>query len=52
MLLHQAQMVLMEELPIIPIYHYSLNYLKQEGLNEIVLSPMGQMYLQGAYFDS
>lgn len=51
MLLHSAEMILMEELPIIPIYHYALNYLRTEGLKDVVLSPMGQMDLREAYFD-
>lgn len=50
MLLHQAEMVLMKDLPIIPIYHYSLNYLKKDGIQEVAISPMGQMYLQGPCF--
>ena len=40
-LLRQAEEILMAEMPIIPIFHYVMNYLEREGVEEIALSPVG-----------
>ncbi len=50
-LLRQAEAILMEEMPIIPVYHVALNYLKRPQLEGAVLSPMGQLDLRWAYFE-
>jgi len=49
-LLREAEKILMEEMPIIPIYHFSMNYLKNDLLEDVVLSSMGQMDFRWAYF--
>jgi oligopeptide transport system substrate-binding protein len=49
-LLRKAEKILMEEMPIIPIYHYALNYLKNEELSDVYLSPQGHLDLRTAYF--
>lgn len=51
-LLRKAEEILMEEMPIIPIFHYTLNYLKQKELQGVVLSPMGQLDLRWARLES
>ena len=33
----------MDQMPIIPIFHFVLNYLQDEGLKEVALSPVGQV---------
>jgi oligopeptide transport system substrate-binding protein len=47
--LRAAEQVLMEQMPIIPIFHYALNYLQREGLEEVVLSPLGQIDFRWAH---
>ena len=42
-LLREAEQILMEQMPIIPIFHYALNYLQREGLQDVALSPLGQI---------
>ncbi len=49
-LLREAETILMQEMPIIPIYHFALNYLKREGFEGVGLSLMGQLDLREAYF--
>ena len=51
-LLREAECILMREMPIIPIYHFSLNYLKTKELEDAILSPMGQLDFRFAYFHS
>ena len=40
-LLRQAEEILMAEMPIIPIFHYAMNYLEKERVADIALSPVG-----------
>jgi oligopeptide transport system substrate-binding protein len=40
-LLRQAEEILMLEMPIIPIFHYAMNYLEQSGVEDVALSPIG-----------
>jgi oligopeptide transport system substrate-binding protein len=42
-IMREAESILMDQMPIIPVFHYTLNYLKKEGLKEVVLSPIGQI---------
>jgi len=42
-LLHEAEAVLMDEMPVIPVFHYALNYLQQDNVEGVVLSPLGQI---------
>ena len=49
--LARAEKILMDEMPIIPIYHFVLNYLKKDQLVGAILSPMGQLDLRRAYFE-
>lgn len=50
-ILASAEKILMEEMPIIPIYHYVLNHLKRAQFSGVALSPIGQLDLRWAYFE-
>ncbi len=41
--MREAESVLMDQMPIIPVFHYAMNYLQSEGLEEVALSPIGQI---------
>lgn len=47
-LLQKAECLLMEEMPLIPLYHLTLNYLKRNDLKGVILSPMGHFDLKEA----
>ncbi|HSX10345.1 MAG TPA: peptide ABC transporter substrate-binding protein [Chlamydiales bacterium] len=51
-LLREAEQILMEQMPIIPIFHFALNYLQGDGLAEVALSPLGQIDFRWAHFDN
>jgi oligopeptide transport system substrate-binding protein len=51
-LLREAEQILMEQMPIIPIFHFALNYLQRDGLEEVALSPLGQIDFRWARLDS
>lgn len=40
-LLRLAEEILMAEMPIIPIFHYAMNYLEREEVSDVALSPIG-----------
>ncbi|PIS01902.1 MAG: hypothetical protein COT85_08160 [Chlamydiae bacterium CG10_big_fil_rev_8_21_14_0_10_42_34] len=42
-LLREAEQILLEHMPIIPLFHFAMNYLQCEGLEEVALSPLGQV---------
>lgn len=42
-LLREAEQILMDQMPIIPIFHFALNYLQSTGLEAVALSPLGQI---------
>ncbi len=50
-LLGKAEEILMEEMPIIPIFHFALNYVKNPNLLGVNLPPIGVLDLRNAYFD-
>ena len=49
-LFREAEQILIDEMPIIPLYHFVLNYLKNNELNEVALSPLGQVDFRWAHF--
>ncbi|MBI5272937.1 MAG: peptide ABC transporter substrate-binding protein [Chlamydiia bacterium] len=51
-LLSQAERVLMDDMPILPIFHFALNYLKREDLEKVSLSSMGQLDMRWAFFQT
>ncbi len=42
-LLHNAETLVMEELPVIPLFYYTFKYMKKEYLDNIYLSHLGQI---------
>ncbi|MBS0655077.1 MAG: peptide ABC transporter substrate-binding protein, partial [Verrucomicrobia bacterium] len=42
-LLHEAENIVMEEIPVIPVFYYTFKYMKKEHLNNIYLSRLGQI---------
>ncbi len=42
-ILSQSEQILMEEMPIIPIFYYTMLYINQPHLKDVVLTPMGQI---------
>lgn len=51
-LLRKAEEILISEAPIIPIFHYALNYLKQKELQGVAFFSTGQIDLRWAYLDN
>lgn len=49
-ILRSAEKILMDEMPIIPIYHFALNYVKNDALSGVYLSPQGHLDLRTASF--
>ena len=49
-LLQIAEAILLEEMPIIPIYHFALNFVKRPELSGVVLAPTGRLDLRRACF--
>lgn len=47
-LLKSAEKILMDDMPIIPIYHFALNYMKNDALTGVYVSPQGHIDLRGA----
>lgn len=50
-LLREAEQILMDQMPIIPIFHFALNYLQSKELEEVALSPLGQIDFRWAHLD-
>ncbi len=50
-MLHDAEALLMEEAPIIPIHFYNQVYLQKEGVKGIVRHPVGYIDLKWAQVD-
>lgn len=42
-ILRDAEAILMEEMPIIPLYHEAMNYLQRSDVQNLALSPIGQL---------
>jgi oligopeptide transport system substrate-binding protein len=50
-LLAKSEQILIDEMPIIPIFYYTMLYVNQPDLKEVVLSSMGQIDFRWAYFE-
>ncbi|MBU6382748.1 MAG: peptide ABC transporter substrate-binding protein [Verrucomicrobia bacterium] len=48
-ILREAEQVLMEQMPIIPVFHFALNYLKRPDLEDVALSPLGKIDFRWAH---
>lgn len=42
-LMHKAENIVMEEMPVIPLFYYTFKYMKKAHLNNIYLSHLGQI---------
>lgn len=42
-ILGEAEQILMEQMPLIPVFHFALNYLERPGVEGVALSPIGQI---------
>ncbi|MGC5324771.1 hypothetical protein [Brevibacillus sp. SYSU BS000544] len=42
-LLQQAEQILMDEMPVIPLYFYSGNYVKNVRVQNVILDPLGNV---------
>lgn len=51
-ILAEAEEILMEHMPIIPIFHFAMNYLQRKELKDVVLSPIGQIDFRWAHFEA
>lgn len=40
-LLHEAEKLLVEAMPIAPVYHYAFDYAKKQSIQNVILSPLG-----------
>jgi oligopeptide transport system substrate-binding protein len=50
-LLSQSEQILMDEMPIVPIFYYTMLYVNQPYLKDVVLSAMGQIDFKWASID-
>ncbi|MDN3507490.1 MAG: peptide ABC transporter substrate-binding protein, partial [Simkaniaceae bacterium] len=50
-LLKEGETILMNDMPIIPLYHYNMLYVKKDNIKDVVLSNMGSIDLKWAYVD-
>jgi oligopeptide transport system substrate-binding protein len=48
--LQRAHKILMDEMPIIPIFHLNMCYLKNEDIKDVVISPVGSIDYRWAYY--
>ncbi len=51
-ILQKCESILMEEMPIIPIYHQHMRYIKQDHLKEVAISSLGNLDFKWAYLDN
>ena len=50
-LFQQCENILMQEMPIIPLFHYTMLYLSNEKIKDVVLSNLGSIDFKWAYVD-
>ena len=51
MLLKQAESILLEKLPIIPLFHLTIKYIKNEKIKDVYLSALGHIDFKWAYIN-
>ncbi len=51
-ILQKCESILMQEMPIIPIYHQHMRYVKQENLKGVSISSLGNLDFKWAYLDN
>ncbi len=50
-ILRQAEHILMEEMPVIPLFHLSVNYVKNSALKDAIVSNQGHLDLRYAHLE-
>ena len=50
-LLNEAEKILVEEMPIAPVYHFSFDYVKNPHVQGVLLSPLGIPDFKTAYIE-
>jgi len=51
-ILQKCESILMDEMPIIPIYHQHMRYVKQDNLKGVSVSSLGNLDFKWAYLDN
>ena len=51
-LLRKAETKLIEEMPVIPVYHLTNSFMKKKSLKNVVISPTGWIDFKEAYFET
>lgn len=51
-ILRQAEEILMDQMPIIPIFHFAMNFLQRDGIEGVALSPIGQIDFRWTTIDA
>ena len=50
-LLKQAEAIFMEEMPVIPVYFYTNNWVQAENLKDVAVSGLGDVQFKWAHFE-
>ncbi|MFS8630738.1 MAG: hypothetical protein LOD92_06240, partial [Bacillales bacterium] len=50
-LLKQAEAIIMDEMPVIPIYFYTYNWVQNENLKNVSVTGLGDIQFKWAYFE-
>lgn len=50
--MHEAEDILMDEMPVMPIFYYNTNMLVNPRIKGIYVSPLGGFYLHNAYIEN
>lgn len=50
--LAQSERLIMEQMPIIPVYHFTMLYMQNDKLKDVVLSSLGNIDFKWAYLDN
>ena len=48
-ILRESERLLIEQMPLIPLFHFSLNYLQGDGIKDVCISPIGQIDFRWSY---
>ena len=50
-LLKQAEAIFMDEMPVIPVYFYTNNWVQADNLKDVAVSGLGDVQFKWAYFE-
>lgn len=51
-ILASCEKILIDAMPIIPLYHYTMNYVKNDKLQDVVMNGLGQLDFKWAHLDN